>query len=571
MEQTTGNPFDQQGNTNNNNIILNTHVHTNNNEALGWAEQYDEHGQAYYYNIQTQETKWETPDADNDGGYWKQLWDDHQNSLFYQHSLSGQMRWTLRNENEANSENEFSSPEVTSSPKNRQTYENNHPPPQQLQFGNARNTPATSSYHAGVKINDLEEEEAEQQQESDVDHHISSITPENNNIHNIEETNNSEISNAINTAFASSVISEGLADENMSDNNNNTMKTINNVHNNNEKGILEQEINDILNNNNTTDNNTTSGIDDMIISSSSGAEKRMEEEDDDIKININNNKTKRKSQKEKKLSSTSASSSSGDNSSSSEEDEMDDEEDDDDTVFYVYQCIFLFHGCAIESPCGVIEAAFRIALHLCLVVFCAIIATVKCFSDATIDRIKFHLKEIMLYLAAATSLACCIPGGLVYRDFNTFKDDFDLLPIYTICGRVDPRRFWVFTKGQGAEALNVLSKKFPEDSMDDYQYDNKKSKYKKFGRKGSSSSSSKKRRNKRKKNKKKSSRSKSKYGKSSSRSSRVVVEMSHVLPSSSTRRSGNAKYDVEEEEEIELFSDDEMVPHHEHEIEMVDV
>ena len=107
--------------------------------------------------------------------------------------------------------------------------------------------------------------------------------------------------------------------------------------------------------------------------------------------------------------------------------------------------------------------------------------------------------------------------------------------------------------------------------MDDYQYDNKKSKYKKFGRKGSGSSSSKKRRNKRKKNKKKSSRSKSKYGKSSSRSSRVVVEMSHVLPSSSTRRSGNAKYDVEEEEEIELFSDDEMVPHHEHEIEMVDV
>ena len=49
------------------------------------------------------------------------------------------------------------------------------------------------------------------------------------------------------------------------------------------------------------------------------------------------------------------------------------------------------------------------------------------------------------------------------------------------------------------------------------------------------------------------------------------MEMSHVLPSSSTRRSGNAKYDVEEEEEIELFSDDEMVPHHEHEIEMVDV
>ena len=35
-------------------------------EAIGWAEQYDDHGQAYYYNIQTQETKWELPDEEND-------------------------------------------------------------------------------------------------------------------------------------------------------------------------------------------------------------------------------------------------------------------------------------------------------------------------------------------------------------------------------------------------------------------------------------------------------------------------------------------------------------------------
>ena len=86
--------------------------------------------------------------------------------------------------------------------------------------------------------------------------------------------------------------------------------------------------------------------------------------------------------------------------------------------------MFLFHGCAVEAPAGVIEAALRIVLHICLATFCVIIAAFKCFSDIAMDRIQFHLKECMLYLAAATSLICCIPGCFVYRDFNTFKDVF---------------------------------------------------------------------------------------------------------------------------------------------------
>eukprot|EP00943_MAST-04B_sp_MAST-4B-sp1_P003798 g3798.t1 len=517
METSNSNPFDSQQQA-----TTSTPRSLHNNEAIGWAEQYDEHGQPYYFNIQTQETKWDIPDVENDGGYWKQLWDDVQNSLFYQHTLSGQMRWTLRDENEPNSDNEFSSPEITSASRTRQTYENSHPPQQQLQFDNGSHVP----YNSGVKINDLEAEEVEE----------GSAEVENISIVNSNNTN--EISNAINTAFASSVIAEGLSktDDNVevindtvhNDNNTNPEKMI-------IKESEDQDENMILNNN--TLDSSTSSVEN--VTSSSGEEKMIE----------NNSKLE-----------TSLPSSDDSSSSDGEEDE-----DDDDTVFYVYQCLFLFHGCAVESPAGVIEAALRIVLHICLATFYIIVAVLKCFSDIAMDRIKFHLKECMLYLAAATSLICCIPGCFVYRDFNTFKDDFDLLPIYTICGRVDPRRFWVFTKGQGAEALNVVSKKYPEDSMDDYQYNHKKSKYKKFGRK----SSKKKRRSKHSKKK-----SRSKNKKHSSTGRNVSIEMSNVIPSGeythSAKVAGKSKYDDDDEEDVELFSsDDEMVQHQHYEIEMV--
>ena len=72
---------------------------------------------------------------------------------------------------------------------------------------------------------------------------------------------------------------------------------------------------------------------------------------------------------------------------------MDDEEDDDDAVF-TFINVFLFHGCAMNLH-GVVKA-FRIALHLCLVVLCAIIATVKCFPMQQLIVLNL-LKEIMLF------------------------------------------------------------------------------------------------------------------------------------------------------------------------------
>ena len=479
-------------------------------EAIGWAEQYDDHGQAYYYNIQTQETKWELPDEENDGGYWKQLWDDHENSLFYQHTISGQMRWTLRDENEPNSEAEFSTPEFTSSPKDRKTYEHMNPA-QRLTFSDV------DQHREGVKID------------------VSGEDEDTNSMDDHGNQERAEVSAAIESAFASSVVSEGLSDDNKSSVENVHIDRFESEHLTDEKsvdGVPNMEKKHAVLRKPETDNSTDT-------SSSDEGDTFLQGEKGEGEKGGSNEAPPKVVSSEKSSSSSSESS-----------DDDDDDDLDDDTVFYVYQCVFLFHGCAIESPAAVVEAAFRIVLHVCLVVYSLLAAMCRCFSDLAVDRIRYHLKEIMLYTAAALSLACCIPGGLVYRDFNSFKDDFDLLPIYTFCGRVDPRRFWVFTKGQGAEALNVVSKKFPEDSMDDYQHNKKTSKYKTFGRKS---------KRKRRKKKGKSSGSASKKSRQRPSGKNAVIELSSIV--TNQWDSGNTKYSIDDEEEIQLYSDEEMIAH----------
>lgn len=66
------------------------------------------------------------------------------------------------------------------------------------------------------------------------------------------------------------------------------------------------------------------------------------------------------------------------------------------------------------------------------------------------------LREGLLLLAATCTLA--LPGMslTVYRDFNPDKDEWDLSPIPTLLGKVDPRRFYTFSLGQGSMAANAF-------------------------------------------------------------------------------------------------------------------
>jgi len=66
------------------------------------------------------------------------------------------------------------------------------------------------------------------------------------------------------------------------------------------------------------------------------------------------------------------------------------------------------------------------------------------------------LREGLLLMSATLTLA--IPGMalMVYRHFDADGDDWDLHPIPTLLGYVDPRRFYTFCLGQGSMASNAF-------------------------------------------------------------------------------------------------------------------
>ena len=80
-----------------------------------------------------------------------------------------------------------------------------------------------------------------------------------------------------------------------------------------------------------------------------------------------------------------------------------------------------------------------------------------------VQRAMAWMREGILFLAAALSLAvpCCVLCS--YRNFRT-EEPWDLEPIPTIVGCVDPRRFFVFNKGQIEWARN--KDYHPEECMD---------------------------------------------------------------------------------------------------------
>jgi len=66
------------------------------------------------------------------------------------------------------------------------------------------------------------------------------------------------------------------------------------------------------------------------------------------------------------------------------------------------------------------------------------------------------LREGLLLPSATFTFA--IPGMalMVYRHFDADGDDWDLHPISTLLGYVDPRRFYTFCLGQGSMASNAF-------------------------------------------------------------------------------------------------------------------
>lgn len=119
----------------------------------------------------------------------------------------------------------------------------------------------------------------------------------------------------------------------------------------------------------------------------------------------------------------------------------------------MYSLFFWLNVIALESVLMAIECVLRIALLLVLALFlnCAPIWCTGSYSSSALPISK----EIIINLAVLLSLASLGCTAWAFRKFSDFED-WDLLPIPTVIGAVDLRRYFTVYYGHGNLASNVL-------------------------------------------------------------------------------------------------------------------
>jgi len=129
-------------------------------------------------------------------------------------------------------------------------------------------------------------------------------------------------------------------------------------------------------------------------------------------------------------------------------------------VMWTFCLCFMFHGCCCEGPAAAVEGVLR-GLWYCGAGITGMARAMRMRSAAAGAAARHgtaeafaRLREGVLFLAAAVTLfvPCCALG--IYRRFST-EGDWELGPIWTLAGRVDPRRFHVFNRGQTEWAANA--------------------------------------------------------------------------------------------------------------------
>ena len=127
----------------------------------------------------------------------------------------------------------------------------------------------------------------------------------------------------------------------------------------------------------------------------------------------------------------------------------------------------VFHGCLCESPAAAVEACLLATLAVLRGMAMSLVALRNGRSERAWGPAKCEFREAFVCLCAVPSLLALLPGGMVYSGFRTL-DDWNMRPLWTVIGRVDPRRFSTFAKGQGADSENADL--FPRETMDDLPF-----------------------------------------------------------------------------------------------------
>lgn len=136
-----------------------------------------------------------------------------------------------------------------------------------------------------------------------------------------------------------------------------------------------------------------------------------------------------------------------------------------------YTYCFIAHAILIEAPLASVEGCVRGILGTLVVIVlfsmgvffwmlslcgqpCIDPESARMISRSLMARSLVLSVENILSLAAALSMTIPFMILVVYREFNGV-DDWNLNPIPTVLGWVDPRRLAVLTLGQGSSASNV--------------------------------------------------------------------------------------------------------------------
>ncbi|GMI30567.1 hypothetical protein TrCOL_g2213 [Triparma columacea] len=133
-----------------------------------------------------------------------------------------------------------------------------------------------------------------------------------------------------------------------------------------------------------------------------------------------------------------------------------------------FPCLVYIHAFCCEAPLAVAEGLVRAAVYGASAAVFTVAAVGKCGGRERMGVMAWACfrESVLFFFASLTLMVPCSASCFIYSSFRS-SSDWDLRPIPTLVGNVDPRRFATFEMGDGEMASNQYVK--GERSMDTWK------------------------------------------------------------------------------------------------------